>query len=101
MHNAEQILDWSTIAVTAISLLAMSNVALSSYGATLGTSKFKYRFDKARIPACIYATIALAVLSFSYSLLIGGQVDAAIVYGLLMSFPGTIAILLRIGYVPK
>ena len=101
MQTAQQILDWSTIAVIVAAAIAAYSRTIAGIGATLGNRKFKYRFDKTQLPTCARAIMVLAILSFAYSLAVAKQADVAIIYGLIMTFFGGLGILLRIGYVPR
>lgn len=101
MHNSQQILGYSTIVVTVGFLLLISRKIASAYGSTLGSSKFKYRFEKARISRCAYAIFALICLTFLYGLLIGRDVGLAIGFCALTSFFGSIGCIGAICYVSK
>jgi len=99
MQNAQQILAYSTIIVTLISLLAGLQVGIASYGATLGNQKFKYRFDKTRVPTLALALAILAMLLLSYGLIIARDIGLAAEFCLATTFFSGIGLTLRICYV--
>ena len=100
-QNAQEILGWTTIAVTTIALIATYDRTLSGIGATLAGGKFKYRIDKSRLPVSLYSIIALAIVTFVYGLLIGRQVGLAFEFCILTTFFGGIGIVLKLVYIPK
>jgi hypothetical protein len=101
MQNAQQILDFTTVMVAAVSVIAMSRAGFSAYGASFSNRKFDYNFDKNRLPKGIYLTVALAILSFIYSLVVAREVAVAIVYGAIMTFFGGLGIIFCTTYTRK
>lgn len=101
MQTIQHILDFSTLGVILAVLVATYKVGLSAYGNTLSSREFNYRFDKTKLPICGRAIVVLVIFSYSYCLLVAKQADVAAVYSLIMTFFGSIGILLRIAYVPK
>lgn len=98
MNNAQQILAYSILTVTAIAAIAVYTRTISAAGATLGDRKFKYKFNRARLPLCAYLIVALAIISFVYCLVIAQEVSTAVVCATIMTFFGGLGIILRVGY---
>lgn len=101
MQNAQQILVYSTIVITLITLLAGLKVGVASYAATLGDQKFKYRLDKTKLPMFVLVITTLAILLFGYGLVIARDVGLAAEFCLATTFFGGIGLILRICYVRK
>lgn len=101
MQNAQEILIYSTITVMAVSLLAGIKVGISSYGATLGNQKFRYRLDRTRLPVPGIVMASLAALLFVYGLIISRDAGLAIEFCLATTVFAGIGLTLRICYVRK
>jgi len=101
MQHAQQILDYSTVAVLLLAAIGVYSRTISAYGNTLGNGEFKFKFDKSRLLPCIFAIVALAILSFAYCLLVAQQVAAAAVYSSTMTFFGGLGIFLRFTFIVK
>jgi hypothetical protein len=101
MQDAQQILDYSTIAITLVAAIVAFSTTFSGIKATLGGREFGYRFNKSRLPKCAYMIAGLAALTFLYSLIIAQQVPAVLVYAAIMTFFGGLGILISVGYTPR
>lgn len=101
MRNSQLILAWSTLAIVFTIAAAMFKKWIAACVAVFGDGKYAYRFDKSRLPMLIYSLIGLAVVTFSYGLLIARQFGLAIEFSLATTLFGGVGLLVGICYVPK
>jgi hypothetical protein len=101
MQNSQEILFASFMAVIVIELILASKKLIAAYASTLGDKKFNYSFNKAKMPTFVGTLVILAVLSFLYGLLIGGQVGLAAEFCGSVTLFGGIMLLVIICYVPR
>ena len=101
MENAQQILVYSFALVAVVVAVLVFKITFSAYGSIMGDSRFKYRFDKARLPACLFTIIALAVLSLCFGFVVSRDIGLAAEFCVGVTISGGIGSMLKICYVPK
>ena len=101
MQNEQQILIYSFIIFLFITVAAVFNPLISAYGATLGSGKFRYRFEKKRLPMATGIIGLLLVLSFSYSFVATRELALAAQFCAAITFFGAIGSIINVCFVRK
>jgi hypothetical protein len=101
MDHRDVFLGWSMVVVGIVAFFALLPVGSSAYAFTFAKKDFNYKFDKKRLPICLYLTVALAIVSFVYSYVLVRVFSQALAGCLAMTFLGTLGFLEGIGYVPE
>ena len=101
MQNPQRLLFLSLMIIVALAAIPALKVIVSSYSATSGSGKFKYRFDKTRLPILLATLGILAFVTFCYGLLIARDVAIAAQFCLGTVAFGGIGLTISICYVRK
>jgi len=101
MQSAQLILSWSMLTIIAVELIITFKKGLSGYLSVMGNGKFKYRFEKKRLPGFYYAVAAMALTTFTYGYVISAQLGLTAEFSVATTLFGSIGLIMAICYVPK